>query len=101
MTQFERRGTPMLDGNGKTVNTSISLSNGAKIRIIGGDRAKHFRLKFDNNEGDGWWLDMISLDELIAELLYIREEVHCYSTSNVAFDLGPPPDAPDIVDETF
>ena len=83
MTQFERRGTPILDGNGRTVNTSIPLSNGSKIRIIGHDPAKHFRLKFDNNEGDGGWLDMISLDELIAELLYIREEVHSYSTSGV------------------
>ena len=92
MTQFERRGTPILDGNGKTISTSIPLSNGAKIRIIGGDRAKHFRLKFDNMEGTGWWLTREALDELIAELLYIREEISQYSDLGLPFDVDDSPD---------
>ena len=78
MTRFERISRPILDGNGITIDTSITLSNGAKIKILGGDIGKHFRLRFGNGPVGGWWLDPPALDELIAELLYIREEVNNY-----------------------
>ena len=78
MSKFKRISRPILDGDGITIDTSVTLSNGAKIKILGGDISKHFRLRFGNSEGAGWWLDPPALDELIAELLYIREEVNNY-----------------------
>lgn len=79
MAKFERIGPQVLDHNGMTLNTSIRLSNGARLEIEGGDKGNHFRLKFYNNgiEG-GWWVDQQALEELIAELLYINAEVGEY-----------------------
>ena len=75
MPKFERIGGAFLNHEGTTNRGRITLTNGAVIEIKGGQNRNHFRLKFANEVGDGWWVTPPALEELIAELLFILEEL--------------------------
>lgn len=81
MPHYERRGEFIFDVEGLTNESTIRFSNGSKIYIQGGKGMEHndhsFVLKFcscDHDGGSGWWVNGKALDELIAELLYIRKD---------------------------
>ena len=75
MPHYDRIGEPILNGEGKTIETNIRLSNNSHIEITGGLDGYHFKLKFSSHGNEGWWVDRGTLGELIAELLYIRQDV--------------------------
>jgi len=75
MPVYKRIGPRILDEDGITIETEVRFSNDSKLEIKGGEKGKHFRLKFAGEDIGGWWVDRLALTELITELLYIREEV--------------------------
>ena len=80
MPVFERRGANILDHEGVTREVDIRFSNDAHLVIFDGygpvapGRHPQFRMKFSNDANDGWIVNSRCLDELVAELLYIKAE---------------------------
>lgn len=74
MAHYERIGMSVLDEEGYTNGSNICLPNMSRIFIEAGQDFSSFQLKFAN-EGKGYWVHEEALGHLIAELLYIREEI--------------------------
>ena len=75
MQTFDRVGRIPFRPDGTTVNTDIRFAGGSKLKVYGGSPYDNFRLRFSNRDGEGWWVGQNSLDQLIAELLFIRRDI--------------------------
>jgi len=73
--KYDRRSDKLLKNDGLTRAQRIRLPGGSVIEIDGGNPPKQFRLKFSSAGDQGWWVDEESLGHLIAELLYLRNDI--------------------------
>ena len=75
MQTFDRVGPSPFQPDGITVDTSIEFVGGSELKVYGGSPYNDFRLRFSNRSNEGWWVNQDCLDQLIAELLYIRKDM--------------------------
>ncbi len=75
MENFERVGRSPFGPEGVTRETDIRFRNSSHLYIYEGGSYNAFRLRFGREGGGGWNVNSNSLDQLIAELLYIRKDI--------------------------
>jgi len=75
MDEFPRRGLKVFNEFGESLETRIIFCNGSTLETLDRGSTDAFKLKFSNNENRGWIVTPESLDQLIAELLHIRQEI--------------------------
>ena len=75
MQTFDRIGPSPFLPNGTTVDTDIEFAGGSRLKVYGGNQYSNFRLRFSNRDNQGWVVGPAALDQLIAELLYIRRDM--------------------------
>jgi len=73
--KYDRRSDKLLKNDGLTRAQRIRLPGGSVIQIDGGNPPKQFRLKFSSGGDQGWWVEEESLGHMIAELLYLRNDI--------------------------
>ncbi len=74
---FKRLGKRIVSPEEQFVKQVVYFGNGALLEVQDGTPYR-FRLKFSPGEGKGWWVDPDCIDQLIAELLYIRKDLRNY-----------------------
>ena len=79
MENFDRVGPSPFRPDGRTKDTDIEFAGGSRLQVYGGSPSYNFRLKFSNMHNTGWVVGPASLDQLIAELLYIRRDMQKFS----------------------
>lgn len=75
MAEFSRIGDTPFHEDGRTRDICIKFDNASKLQIMEGGIPTGFELKFSKYDNSGWWVTPKSLDQLIAELLYIRQDI--------------------------
>jgi len=85
MPNFERLGSPILTPDGQTLGSEVLFPNSSILTVSEEHRYTHFRLRFSNGGAAGWWVDPSTIDNLIAELLYIRQDIKKYEAANIGF----------------
>ena len=83
MENFERSGRSPFGLEGGTRERNIHFSNGSHLYIYAGGDYNSFRLRFGRDSCEGWSVNPNSLDQLIAELLYIRKDIKVFQTRDV------------------
>ncbi len=78
MENFERVGRSPFGPEGKTQERNIRFRNSSYLYIYEGGDYDSFRLRFGREDGGGWNVNPNSLDQLIAELLYIRRDIKAF-----------------------
>ena len=86
MENFDRVGPSPFRPDGRTKDTDIEFAGGSRLQVYGGSPSYNFRLKFSNMHNTGWVVGPASLDQLIAELLYIRRDMQKFS-DGIDFDI--------------
>lgn len=86
MGTFDRAGTSPFGPDGATLDTDIRFRGGSRLKVYSGSPYINFRLKFSNSDGEGWWVGKDTLDQLIAELLYIRRDIQSFE-NGIALDI--------------
>jgi len=105
MAKYDRLTPNFIDGN-RSLETRVHLPGGSRIDIQGGDKADNrIKIMFGVAPvGLGWWVDPDSLGHLIAELLYIRDDLIAVAdagfmpnaAADIELDIEMEADEPDI-----
>lgn len=77
MRHFGRKVGNFIGEDGLTIDKNAPIEGGAKLTIQGGDIAKdQIKLLFGQGPARiGWWMEEKSIADLVAQLLYIREDL--------------------------